>query len=154
MTRGYFGCGILYPQKKVNVGGLLRSAASLGAAFTFTIGGQRDAVKGSDNTVKSQRHIPHMHFQDFESARAGLPIDCPLVAVELAQGATSLSTYQHRERAAYLLGPENGSIPQDIVMECDDVVVIPHGEFCFNVATAGTIVLWHRQEQRAKGAPK
>lgn len=149
MKRGFFGCGIFAPQRSVNVGTLLRSASTLGASFTFTIGGQREAIKGADNTTKSYRHIPHFHYQDMEAAIRSMPYGCPLIAVEICQGATPLTEYRHRERAAYLLGPENGSLPPEVCMEAEDRIIIPHSEFCFNVAVAGSIVMWHRACQMA-----
>lgn len=150
MNRGYFGCGVFNPQKSANIGTLLRSAFVLGAAFTFTVSGRREAIEHASNTVRSERHLPHFHFADMEAACSGLPTNCPLVAIELCDGATSLDTYQHRERAAYLLGPENGTLGPEVLALCADKLVIPHAQFCFNVAVAGSIVMWHRATQRSR----
>jgi tRNA(Leu) C34 or U34 (ribose-2'-O)-methylase TrmL len=42
------------------------------------------------------------------------------------------------------VGPENGSIPKSVLSEAQSVVMIPGGEFCFNLAVAGTIVMYDR----------
>ena len=46
-------------------------------------------------------------------------------------------------RAAYILGPEIGSLSPEILQRCRHVVKIP-SSFCLNVATTGAIVLYDR----------
>ena len=45
--------------------------------------------------------------------------------------------------AAYVLGPERGSLSQPLVERCDYIVKIPTS-FCVNVAMAGAIVMYDR----------
>ena len=47
------------------------------------------------------------------------------VAIELVEGATPLPLFEHPEEALYIFGPEDGSIEQDVVDQCDYVVYIP-----------------------------
>lgn len=66
------------------------------------------------------------------------------VAVELRPNAESLVKFEHPEKALYIFGPEDGSIPQSILKECHRFVVIPT-RHCVNLAAAVYIVLYDRQ---------
>jgi hypothetical protein len=46
-------------------------------------------------------------------------------------------------RAAYVLGPEMGSLSPALMKKCDHVIKIPM-KFCVNVGTAGAIVMYDR----------
>ena len=72
-----------------------------------------------------------------------LPERCQLVGIELIDGAVNLPTFKHPVRAAYVLGPERGSLSPEMLAHCDHVIKIPTA-FCINVATAGAIVLYDR----------
>jgi tRNA C32,U32 (ribose-2'-O)-methylase TrmJ len=77
-----------------------------------------------------------------------LPDDCDLVGVELTESAVDLPTFRHPLRAAYVLGPENGSLSPKMLEKCRFVVRIPM-KFCINVAMAGAVVMYDRL--RSKG---
>ena len=73
-----------------------------------------------------------------------LPQDCVLVGVELDDRAVDLPTFRHPAQAAYILGPERGSLSEAMLARCEHVVRIPT-QFCINVAIAGAIVMYDRQ---------
>jgi hypothetical protein len=54
-----------------------------------------------------------------------------------------LPSFRHPRQAAYVLGPERGSLSPDLMAACDHLVRIPT-RFCINVATAGAIVMYDR----------
>ena len=56
--------------------------------------------------------------------------------------ALAIKTYQHPPRAVYLLGPEDGTLP-DAIMRQHDTVILP-GAYPLNVAMAATVVLYDR----------
>ena len=141
MKRGYFGIGIFYGKDEKNVGTLWRSAAILGADFIFTIG-RRYKSQCSD-TMKTPRHIPLYNYEDWQDFKKHIPYDCPMVAVELDEKSIPLERYIHRERCIYLLGAEDNGISQPVLKECKDIVQI-HGEYCYNVSVAGSIVMYDR----------
>ena len=60
-----------------------------------------------------------------QEALAQLPAGTKLVCVELVVGAVPLPEYQHPQDALYVFGPEDASIPPDVVQAADDVVYIP-----------------------------
>jgi tRNA(Leu) C34 or U34 (ribose-2'-O)-methylase TrmL len=130
-----------HPKHQVNLGTLLRSAHIFGAAFICTIG-ERYQRQSSD-TIKTPRHTPLFHFADEADFWAHIPHDCAPVAVELAERAKSLVYFTHPQRAVYILGPEDGSLPDWFISGAHSVVEIP-GRFCLNLAVAGSIVLYDR----------
>lgn len=141
MKRGYFGIGIYNGKNTMNIGTLWRSANILGADFIFTIG--RRYQKQCSDTMKTPRHIPLYHYMDGDDFFSHIPYDCPVVAVELADKSIPLERYCHRERCIYLLGAEDSGIPKNILERCKETVQIV-GDYCYNVAVAGSIVMYDR----------
>jgi tRNA(Leu) C34 or U34 (ribose-2'-O)-methylase TrmL len=69
------------------------------------------------------------------------------VAVEVRAAAEPLHTFEHPERALYVFGPEDGSVPKALLGHCHRFVVIPT-RHCLNLATAVATVLWDREVKR------
>ena len=69
------------------------------------------------------------------------------MGVEFVEDALELPVFRHPSNAAYILGPEMGSLSQEILQRCQHVVKIP-SNFCLNVATTGAIVLYDRIRSR------
>ncbi|WP_417691920.1 RNA methyltransferase [Roseibium sp.] len=140
--RGYFAVGAEGLSKKINLGGLMRSAHAFGANFFFTV----DAAKAlgrspASDTSKSPGHLPLFSWPSVDDM--DLPRGCQLVGVELTEDAIDLPSFGHPLQAAYVLGPERGSLSPQMLARCDHVVKIPT-KFCINVATAGAIILYDR----------
>jgi tRNA G18 (ribose-2'-O)-methylase SpoU len=140
--RGYFAIGVEGISKPMNLGALLRSAHAFGASFFFTVKSTIEAreVRYSD-TSDAARHLPLYHHNSIEDL--ALPRGCVLVGVELTEDAVDLPSFCHPLAAAYVLGPERGSLSPAMVRRCDHVVRIPT-KFCINVGTAGAIVMYDR----------
>jgi tRNA G18 (ribose-2'-O)-methylase SpoU len=145
-TRGYFAVGAERSSKALNLGNLMRSAHGFGASFTFTVGAQYRALEARADTSKGQWHLPHYNWRD--ETEIHLPLGCKLVGIELIEGAIDLPAFLHPLRAAYVLGPEQGSLSPEILAQCDAVVKIPT-RFCVNVAMAGAIVMYDRIRSRS-----
>lgn len=143
--RGYFGIGIFHGKTEENIGTLWRSASILGADFIFTIG--KRYRKQSSDTMRTPRHIPLFNYSDYDDFFKHLPYDCPVIAVELAENSVSLENFTHPERCIYLLGTEDHGIPPEILNRCRDTVQLL-GNYCMNVATAGSIVMYDRALKR------
>ena len=139
--RGYFGIGIFHGKTKSNIGTLWRSAAILGADFIFTIG-KRYKAQSSD-TMKAPRHIPLYHYTDYDDFFRHLPYGCPVIGVELTDRSIPLQQFIHPERCVYLLGAEDHGLPESILIRCQNIVQLL-GDYCMNVATAGSIVMYDR----------
>lgn len=139
--RGFFGVGVERLSKPMNAGNLFRSAHAFGASFIFTIDSQMSLEEAVSDTSEAWKQMP---FYRFESAAAmTLPKGCAIVGIEFMDDAVELPSFRHPSRAAYVLGPERGSLTDGLVERCDHVVKIPT-RFCVNVATAGAIVLYDR----------
>jgi tRNA G18 (ribose-2'-O)-methylase SpoU len=139
--RGYFGIGAERISKALNLGNLMRTAHGFGASFTFTIGATYQALEARADTSKGQEHLPHFNWSAVGDM--ALPQGCKLVGIELVEGAIALPSFRHPLRAAYVLGPERGSLSGALIERCDHVVRIPT-RFCINVAVAGAIVMYDR----------
>ena len=140
--RGYFGVGVEEISKGFNLGNLVRTAHAFGASFFFTI---NSSVNYADIKASDTSHADiHMPFYTYASvADLTLPKDCSLVGVELLDEAADLPSFRHPLRAAYVLGPEKGSLSPELVKRCDHIVKIPM-KFCVNVGVAGALVIYDR----------
>lgn len=139
--RGYFAIGAERISKQMNLGNLMRSAHAFGASFTFTLGANYNALEAKSDTSKSVSHLPLYNWSGIEEMQ--LPQGCQLVGVELLEDSIELPSFRHPLNAAYVLGPEKGSLSQELIERCDYVVKIPTA-FCINVAMAGAIVMYDR----------
>lgn len=140
--RGYFGMGAEAISKPMNLGSLLRSAHAFGARFFFSIDPafQARQVRLSD-TSDAARHLPLYTYDKVGDLM--LPRGCQLVGVELTEDAVELPSFRHPAAAAYVLGPERGSLSPALRDRCAFMVKIPT-RFCVNVGTAGAIVMYDR----------
>jgi tRNA G18 (ribose-2'-O)-methylase SpoU len=150
-ARGYFAIGAERSSKALNLGNLMRSAHAFGASFTFTIGAQYQALEARADTSKGHWHLPHYNWN--AAGDMILPKGCRLVGIELLDEAIALPSFRHPLQAAYVLGPERGSLSDDLLERCDFTIKIPTS-FCVNVAMAGAIVMYDRVKSLAPFAER
>ncbi len=150
--RGYFGVGAESIHKPYNVGNLFRSAHAFNASFVFTVNAQYERRIGHrTDTSDALKALP---FYQFDSAATMLlPKGCRLVGVELTDDAIELPSFRHPLQAAYIMGPERGSLSPEMQARCDFIVKIPT-KFCLNVGTAGIVVMYDRLLSRGRFAPR
>ncbi len=140
--RGYFGIGAEGLSKSSNLGSLFRTAHAFGASFVFTIAAAFDRTEAARvDTSDTPGNLPLYEFPDLGSLR--LPRDCELVGIELMDDAVELPSFRHPRAAAYVLGPERGSLSPAMVAMCSHVVKIPT-RFSINLALAGALVMYDR----------
>jgi tRNA(Leu) C34 or U34 (ribose-2'-O)-methylase TrmL len=150
VSRGYFAVHLSNPRDHNNVGCALRACGAFEAAYLSYAG--RRYQKHQSDTQKAYRHMPLIHL-GAELGELGIPYDCVPVAVEVVDCAVPLQHYTHPERALYVFGPEDGSIPPEVMRQCRDVVRIP-SVFCLNLAAAVNVVLYDRTaKQTANRTP-
>ena len=140
--RGYFGIGVESISKEQNVGNLVRSSHAFGASFFFAIAPVVDiqAMRVSD-TSGAFDHIPYYQYANV--ADMDLPKECQLIGIEFTEDSIELPSFRHPMRAAYVLGPEMGSLSPELLQQCEHVVKIPM-KFCINVGVAGALVMYDR----------
>lgn len=140
--KGFFGVGVENISKSLNLGNLVRSSHAFGASFFFTLNAQYSLKQlNKADTTKASQNLPFYDFSSFDDML--LPKHCQLVGVELTEDAIELPSFRHPRCAAYLLGPERGSLSEHSLSYCDHVIKIPT-QFCINVAVAGALVLYDR----------
>jgi len=140
-VKGYFEIGICNGKNTMNVGTLWRSAYQLGATGIFTIG-KRLPLQASD-TYKTCRQIPLREYLTIEQFLENRPFDCQLIGVEM--DGKPISGFTHPARALYVLGAEDQGLPQSLIEKCDHIITLDAiRRPSFNVAVAGSIVMYHR----------
>lgn len=139
--RGYFGIGIENTKTTLNIGTLWRSAQIFGASFIFTIG--RRYKKQASDTMKTPRHIPLYTYENIQDFYCNIPFGCKLIGIELTEKSKPIKDFIHPQRAIYLLGAEDNGLTKAAIEKCHEIIQIP-GDFCLNVAIAGSIVLYDR----------
>ena len=138
VMRGYAAIGLFDSKTEANVGGVLRAASCYGASLV-AIQGTRFQQYPTD-TLKTWRHIPLVETKDLLSVAL---YDCVPIAVEISDKAVSLETFPHPERAYYIFGPEDGSLPESIISRCQFLVSVPT-QFSMNLAATVNVVLYDR----------
>lgn len=150
--RGFFGIGAEGISKGANVGSLVRTTHAFGGSFFFTLGTalDLDGIRASD-TSDAFDHLPFYDFQTPDDLV--LPAGVSLVGVELTPDAIALPSFRHPTRAAYILGPEMGSLSPGMQEACEFIVKIPT-KFCVNVGVAGAIILYDRMVSNGRFAAR
>ena len=146
MTERFVAVGLHRPSRPENIGGVLRAADVYGVELLVLGGGALppDALGHPTDTTEAWRRIPVVCADEVLDA---LPEECVSVAVERVAEATPLPEFEHPESAAYVFGPENGSLDESILECCTHVVCIP-GHECSNLAAAVNVVLYDRIAKR------
>lgn len=139
--RGYAAIGLKSPKNHLNIGEVLRAAGCYGAAMVAASGNRYK--KAATDTQKAHRHLPLIECNDLKDL---IPYGCIPVAVDLIDGATPLADYTHPERAFYIFGQEDGTLGEDTLSWCRDVVYIPTN-YCMNLAATVNVVLYDRQSK-------
>jgi tRNA(Leu) C34 or U34 (ribose-2'-O)-methylase TrmL len=96
-------------------------------------------------------------YADVMLANCDRPLDhfpdkTPFVGVEFVDNAEDLPTFEHPEKAVYIFGPEDGSLPVQARKHCWRFVCIPT-KHCLNLSTAVATVLYDRAF-KVKGVDK
>jgi tRNA G18 (ribose-2'-O)-methylase SpoU len=146
----FFEIGIYQSKRIYNLGTLWRTAYQLGAAGVFTIG-RRYERQPSDPFVV-ERQIPLRNFESFDQFLAQRPINTLLVGIE--QDGEPLSGFDHPPQAIYLLGAEDFGLPNVVLDKCNCIVSLEAMvRASYNVAVAGSIVMYDRVFGRRMGYP-
>ena len=110
-----------------------------------------EAWKTSADTTKAWRNIPAHCHDDWAAFCAAAPYNTPWVAVEM--GGVPLASFEHPERAIYLLGAEDHGLPPAIVRQCSHVVSLEAARTpSYNLAVAGSLVMYDRLSKRGGGS--
>lgn len=142
------GVVLINPKYVRNVGGVLRTCSSTGIDnLVWT--GNRVNPHDYDRLPREERM---RGYADVQWATSERPLDLfgkgiTPVSVEVVENAEPLNDFIHPERAVYMFGPEDGSIPQVYRALAHRFIKIP-ARYCFNLSVAVGAVLVHRLCQR------
>jgi tRNA(Leu) C34 or U34 (ribose-2'-O)-methylase TrmL len=137
--RGFSSIGLVRPKHSENVGHIMRAAYVYRAALV-AVQGERTPVTSYIDTPKTYRHIPVLRGDDL---LALAPYDAVPVAIDLVEGAESLTSFQHPARAFYIFGPEDGTLGGELLARCKYRVMVPT-RGCMNLAATVNVVLYDR----------
>ena len=140
-VRGFFGIGAEGISKKMNMGNLIRSGHAFGASFVFNVNAEYTVRGAHSDTSKTVDNIPYYEWNTVGDMI--LPAKCKLVGVELTDDAIDLPSFRHPIQAAYVMGPERGSLSDEMMEKCAYIIKIPT-KFCINVQIAGSVVMYDR----------
>ncbi|MCL9774091.1 RNA methyltransferase [Vibrio methylphosphonaticus] len=133
--------GLVNPKSPTNVGAVMRAAGCYQASEVRYSGERFDkAAKFQTDTQNINKTIPLVGTEDLLGT---LPEEMKIVCVELVVGATPLPDFVHPEKAIYIFGPEDNSIPKKIVKQADEVVYVPTIG-CMNLAATTNVLLYDR----------
>ena len=140
--KGYFAIGAEGISKPMNLGALMRTAKAFGASFVFSVNAEdRTKVAYKSDTSRTFKTVPYYQWESIDEIV--LPRECQMVGVELTDEAVSLPEFKHPRMAAYVLGPERGSLSPEMQAKCAHIIKIPTN-FCINVSLAGALVMYDR----------
>lgn len=144
------------PKYGHNIGAVVRGASICGAKTVIFTGTRAlEALKLTSNgsskkgyrLPREERMKEYKNVAIFSDERpfSRFPRDTAFVAIELLPSSEWLPTFHHPQKAVYVFGPEDGSIPPVYRRHCERFVAIP-ALSCFNLAVAVNIVLYKRNE--------
>lgn len=139
---GFVTVGLIRPKFSSNVGHILRAAYQFDASMVVIQDDRSHYPFTSPiDTPKAYRHLPVLGGPDL---KAFLPADTVPIAVDLVDDAEDLPAFQHSRRAFYIFGPEDGTIPDDVLSWCQRRVKVPT-KGCLNLAATVNVVLYDRR---------
>jgi hypothetical protein len=100
-----------------------------------------------EERMRGYMHVETYHGNYFFDAFEGTGVTP--VAVELTPGSENLIEFEHPEKALYVFGPEDGSLPSVALRHCHRFVKIPTSH-CTNLSAAIYTVLYDRHSKRVR----
>lgn len=134
--------GLIDPKSPQNIGSVLRAAGCYQVSSIHYTGTRYDRAKQYVTDTK-KRHLQLEPKQLDDILQVANNNNLAKIAIELVEGACPLPDFVHPPNAFYVFGPEDGSIPQEIINGCDAVVYIPTIG-CMNLAATVNVVLYDR----------
>ena len=136
--RGYSCIGLFNTKDSKNIGGAMRAAYCYESSLIIISGNRYKYTP--DDTSKAYRTIPLIQTNDLFNS---VPYDCKIIGVEITEKSKNIINFIHPERACYIFGPEDGSLPDEVLNKCNYVISIPT-KHCMNLAATVNVVLYDR----------
>lgn len=140
MKRGYYGIALFEPKTAENLGTIMRNCGCFQADFVCLIGARYYHHRA--DTMKVEKHIPVFEFADLDDFLAHKPFGCEIVVAEV--DGKPIAEANHPERAVYLFGGEDRTVPR---IENVQRITVPTSH-CLNLAVTTGIVMYDRAAKR------
>lgn len=135
-ARGFYGVALFEPKTPENLGTVMRNCGCFSADFVCIIGGRYEHNRA--DTMKAHKHLPVFEFKDLEDFLLHVPFSCEIVVVEV--DGKPLNNFIHPERAIYLFGGEDRTVPEIFASKR---ISLPTKN-CLNMAVTTGIILYDR----------
>lgn len=137
----YVEIGLINPKSPTNVGAVMRAAGCYQVnSVKYTGERYARAAKFNTDTKNRTSSIP---LTGLDNILEQLPKSRKIICVDLIEGAIALPHFEHPEDAIYVFGPEDGTIPQNVVDAAHASVYVPTIG-CMNLAATVNVVLYDR----------
>lgn len=142
MKKGIASIGLFNIKIPENYGGVLRAAHCFDASNVVIDSSRLKSRITNTDTSKAYYHLP----VQFGKLKDFIPYQSVPVAVEFIKESIPLNKFAHPKNAFYIFGPEDGSIPSEILEWCKHKVYVPT-EICMNLAATVNVVLYDRYQK-------
>lgn len=134
------------PKFSSNVGTMARNAELFGFDKLYVSQPERTGGHiGATDTAKSFRRIGEFVWDEIGLISSMRDSGHKIIAIELENDATDVTTFDHPEDALYIIGSEDKGISRDILDIVDETIVIPaYKQWSFNAADSATIIMYDR----------
>lgn len=150
---------LIDPRSPYNVGGVLRACHVFGASTLAWTGTRVPSPESSskrsrlprDERLKEYNEVARYRIAARDEAEAleRLVRGMVPVCVERSERAERLPHFVHPQKALYIFGPEDGSVPARVRALCHRFLTIPSATSTpLNLAASVNVVLAHRYAQR------
>src|SRR3990172_13291107 len=114
---------LIDPKFPHNVGNAYRACAAWGADCPYWTGNRVSLDNFNGRLPREERMRAYRDSVHFSHLEGRLPFvdvysDVTPICVELLPSAAPLTTFIHPEKALYVFGPEDGSVPGNIRAQC------------------------------------
>lgn len=134
------------PKFAHNVGSAVRIASCYGVSQVWYSGNRIDLELEEkkrlprEERMKGYKDVDLIQYDYFFDQ---FDKDVVPVAIEVRENSENLFQFEHPEKALYVFGPEDGSIPRVLLQHCHRFVVIP-SRHCLNLSMAIGTILYDR----------
>lgn len=137
--------GLVNPKTPVNVAGIMRASGCYQVNQVLYTGKRYEyaAMHETQYEVDKQQASKTIPLIGVDDLLAQVDEDTQIVCVDLVEGAIPLPNFVHPDKAIYIFGPEDGTIPQAIIDKADSVVYVPTVG-CMNLAASVNVLLYDR----------